>query len=193
MSSTQRGYERHVSDYYITPIKPITEFLEEFARHEPQIFSDETVFLDPTAGGDENNPMSYPEALRFFGISDEKIITMDIREDSRAQFKRDYLSCEPDFPPDVIFTNPPFLLAAEVIEKALKDVKPGGFVVMLLRLNFFGSKKRKPLFAKHMPKYSFVHSRRMSFTADGNTDSIEYQHCVWQSDHFPAFTKLKVI
>jgi hypothetical protein len=193
MSSTQRGYDRHVSDYYITPIRPITEFLEQLMIYEPQVFSDETLFLDPTAGGDAEHPMSYPEALKMYGISDEKIITMDIREDSRAQIKCDYLTHELDFRPDVIFTNPPFLLAAEVIEKALKDVKPGGFVVMLLRLNFFGSKKRKPLFDRHMPKYSFVHSRRISFTADKNTDSIEYQHCVWQSDHFPAFTKLKVI
>jgi hypothetical protein len=93
----------------------------------------------------------------------------------------------------VIFTNPPFLLARNVIEKALGDVQPDGFVVMLLRLNFFGSKKRKDLFQKHMPKYSFVHSKRISFTADKNTDSIEYAHYVWQSGYYPEFTKLKVI
>ena len=94
MSSTQRGYDRHASDYYITPIRPITEFLEQLMIYEPQVFSDETLFLDPTAGGDDEHPMSYPEALKMYGISDEKIVTMDIREDSRAQIKCDYLTHE---------------------------------------------------------------------------------------------------
>jgi hypothetical protein len=45
---------------------------------------------------------------------------------------------------------------------------------MLLRLNFFGSKDRKPFWEEHMPEYCFVHHRRMSFIDKGGTDSIEY-------------------
>lgn len=37
MSSTQRGYERHKSDYYVTPINKIKDFLNEFVKHEPSI------------------------------------------------------------------------------------------------------------------------------------------------------------
>jgi len=49
---------------------------------------------------------------------------------------------------------------------------------MLLRLNYFGGKKRKKFWDENMPKYVFVHNRRMSFAEDGKTDSIEYMHAV---------------
>ena len=48
-------------------------------------------------------------------------------------------------------------------EKALNDVDNNGFVVMLLRLNFFGSKERKSFFDKHMPETCFVHHQRIGF------------------------------
>ncbi|HBF3986180.1 TPA: hypothetical protein KOD80_004273 [Clostridioides difficile] len=44
-----------------------------------------------------------------------------------------------------------------------------------------------------MPKYIFVHNRRMSFTDDGKTDSIEYAHFVWQKGYNPKFSQLKVL
>lgn len=184
MSSTNRGNDRHVSDYYVTPVSDIRLFLDEVLKHEPTLL-DGLVF-DPCAGGDENFPMSYPEAIG------RRVHTMDIREDSRAEIKSDYLTTELDFFPNTIITNPPFYLAEDIIRKALDDVFPDGFVVMLLRLNFYGSKKRKPLFDRYMPKYSFIHHKRISFTG-GQTDSIEYQHCVWQKGFHPEFTKVKVI
>lgn len=193
MSSTSRGYKRHLTDYYVTPINEIVHFLREFKKFEPQIFNSETLFLDPTAGGDEANGMSYPIALQQLGIRDEQIRTIDIREDSRAEIVDDYLKHNVEQKPDVIITNPPFSDAREIIEKALDDVKDGGFVIMLLRLNFYGSKRRKDMWDKQLPKYSFVHNKRMSFTSDGRTDSIEYQHCVWQKGYYPKFAHLRVI
>ena len=44
-----------------------------------------------------------------------------------------------------------------------------------------------------MPKYCFVHHRRISFTDDRKTDSIEYAHFVWQKGYNEQFTQLKVI
>ena len=64
---------------------------------------------------------------------------------------------------------------------------------MLLRLNYFGGKVRKELWEKQMPKYCFVHHKRISFTDDRKTDSIEYAHFVWQKGHNEQFTQLKVI
>ena len=193
MSSTARGYDRHVSDYYVTPIDKIIDFLSEFQKVEPEIFNAKNIFLDPTAGGDLFNKMSYPEALKQIGIDEDRIKTIDIREDSLAEVKGDYLSISLDYKPKVIITNPPFAIAREIIEKALDDVEDGGFVVMLLRLNFYGGKLRKDMWDNQLAKYSFVHNRRMSFTDDGKTDSIEYQHCVWQKGFYPDFTYLKVI
>ena len=195
MSSTNRGYDRHKSDYYVTPLSSIHDFLNEFKQDEPLLFraEDGVTFLDPSAGGDDENDMSYPTALMEHGVKASDILTVDIREDSLAEIKSDYLKLELTNKPDVIITNPPFNLAREIIEKALEDVADGGFVVMLLRLNFFGSKKRRDMWRNQMPKYAYVHSRRMSFTDDRKTDSIEYQHLVWQKGHYPDHTKLKVI
>lgn len=194
MSSTNRSNARetHVSDYYITPVNKIVEFLSEFNKHE-DIFRKDVRILDCCAGGDEKHPMSYPEALKQIGVNPHNIFTVDIREDSLADSKGDYLvlDCKNQF--DVIITNPPFNISKKIIEKALDDVKDGGYVIMLLRLNYLGGKLRKDLWDKHMPSYIFVHNRRMSFTDDGKTDSIEYAHYVWKKGEYPKFSKLMVI
>lgn len=191
MSSTNRSKARdsHVSDYYVTPVDSIKAFLKEFMVLEPWAFSGHV--LDPCAGGDAEHRMSYPSALTDFGIT--PVDTLDIREDSPATFKGGYLGYDAHDRYRVIITNPPFNMARTIIEKALRDVQNGGYVIMLLRLNFFGSRAREDLWREQTPKWSFVHSRRMSFTDDGKTDSIEYMHCVWQKGYYPEFTKLKVI
>jgi len=194
ISSTNRNKNKiqirdENKDYYITPIDKIQEFLNEFIKHEPNAFIGQN--LDCCAGGDKNHLMSYPEALKSLGI--HNVHTIDIREDSLAANKCDYLQTPYTNIFDMIITNPPFNIAREIIEKALIDVKDNGFVIMLLRLNFFGGKLRKDLWDKQMPKYAFVHNKRLSFTDDNKTDSIEYMHCVWQKGYYPEFTQIKVI
>lgn len=187
MSSTNRGGTREAKNYYVTPIDEIIKFLYNLNQVVPLR---NRYVLDPSAGGDENNPMSYPKALRPYTPF---ITTIDIRDDSKASLKADYLTTEVSYAPEIIITNPPFYAVVEFIEKALEDVTEGGYVAMLCRLNFFGSQKRKPFWDKHMPVYTFVHNKRMSFTPDGKADSIEYAHFVWQKDNYPEFTQLKVI
>lgn len=194
MSSTGRSAARkgHQFDYYVTPIADIALFLQSVTEYEPGIFAGGLI-LDPCAGGDATHPMSYPTALAEFGVDPAQIKTRDIRDDSPAEIKGDYLAADIGFQPKTIITNPPFVLAREFLEKALQDVAEDGFVIMLLRLNFFGSKIRLDLFQRHMPKYAFVHHKRISFTSDGKTDSIEYAHFIWQKGNHPTFTQLKVI
>ncbi len=201
MSSTKRGGQREISDYYMTPQVEIEKFLsswiEELERpyHYCEIGSYTTwTWFDPCAGGDEKNEASYPVVLRrmFPGIT---VGTMDIRGDSRAVIIHDYLKYQ--FPNEtiihVIITNPPFSLAQEIIQKALQDVSNGGYVIMLLRLNFLGSVKRFPFWNQQLPVWCYVHHNRMSFTPDGKTDSIEYAHFIWQKNTSPDFTMMKVI
>lgn len=192
MSSTNRSKARdaHVSDYYVTPVDSIVLFLNDFKRCEE--INESASILDPCAGGDDRFPMSYPEALRQVGFTGP-IETIDIREDSQANIKGNYLEMDCKGKYDLIITNPPFNHALEIIQKALDDVKDGGYVVMLLRLNFFGSQARKTFFDQYLPKYSFVHCKRLKFTNTGGTDSIEYMHTVWQKNYYPEFTKLKII
>ena len=154
MSSTNRGSsykDKTITDYYVTPISEILKFFAAVVEEESDIFSGSVV--DPAAGGDPAHPASYPEALSEIGIPESMVSTIDIREDSRAAIKgKSYLEMELAEKPNLIITNPPFIIAQEFIEKALKDVRDGGYVVMLLRLNFFGSSRRKKLWEKSMPK-----------------------------------------
>lgn len=130
-----------------------------------------------------------------------RLVTHDYREDSPAEFHGDYISgimgrtIPKDFQPDIVITNPPFAIACEVIEQALSDVRKGGLVMMLLRLNFYGGTTDKKVFFDKigLPVAAYVHRKRMSFTADGKTDSIEYQHAIWQSGNNPKFTKMRII
>lgn len=197
MSSTNRGYDRHASDYYKTPVSAIEEFFVKWDEivdmgEVKDIFLPTTKCLDPSAGGDpESRTMPYPSTIKRIYPLVGNIHTMDIREDSSASVIADYLTtpCEGY---DVIITNPPFYAAQEFIEKALDEVNYGGYVIMLLRLNFFGSKKRFSLWQRHMPICTFVHHKRLSFT-DGGTDSVEYMHAVWKQDVRPLSTNLVVI
>ena len=199
MSSTKRSNVRlsHGPDYYITPVKDIELFLSSF-NEVTKIDWQNDFILDPCAGGDSINDMSYPLAIQnFIGAKPVQLDTIDIREDSRANKIADYLSFDVattyQNKPSVIITNPPFAKSLEVIIKSLNDVKDNGWVIMLLRLNFFGSKQRKYFWDKLMPRYVFVHHKRISFTQNGSTDSIEYAHFCWQKGNYPKFTELKVI
>ena len=196
MSSTNRknAKERHKSDYYVTPQKCIKDFLDAFLEDKKSLSLDELLILDPCAGGDSQHPMSYPEVLiRDFGVKPLYLTTVDIREDSLAQWKGDFLRGSSGLDYDLIITNPPFNLAKEFITKSLEYVPDGGYVIMLLRLNFLGSKARKQFLIDHMPKYIYVHNRRMSFTDDGKTDSIEYMHAVWEKGYHPKYSLTRII
>lgn len=194
ISSTNRSDARdfHVSDYYRTPVIKIKEFLNEFSKYE-NVFNSNIKILDPCSGGDNINQMSYPTAIQEFSNQEILIDTVDIRDDSRANLKQDYLEFQPEEKYDVIITNPPFNISLDIINKALSDVKEDGFVIMLLRLNYLGGKIRQELWKNNMPKYIFVHNKRMSFTDDKKTDSIEYAHFVWQKGYSPNFSRLKVL
>ncbi len=179
MSSTNRGRSRNISDYYITPEEEINKFLDKFL-HDHYLIRNCRI-LDPCAGGDSIHPMAYPNALAKHGFTD--ITTIDIRPDSKAQIQADYLNYQVIGSYDLIITNPPFYIAEEVVKKAFRDVGGEygiyGTIVMLLRLNFMGSQNRKDFWMEYPPDEIYIHSKRMCFTGDGKTDSIEYAHFVW--------------
>jgi len=135
--------------------------------------------------------MSYPKAMEeLFWY--KNLETIDIRSDSLANIKANYLEYDCKNKYDMIITNPPFNIALDIIKKALNDVNESGYVIMLLRLNFLGSKQRFKFWENNKPKYIFVHHKRMSFTENGGTDSIEYAHFVWQRGYY-GDTRLYVI
>lgn len=192
MSSTNRGSRRRDYDYYKTPIKEIEKFLISFHSNLFIIMGNDVKILDPCAGGSKKDNMSYPQAYKNLGWQN-KIDTIDIREDSKADIIGDYLNIDCKNKYDIIITNPPFDISLEIIKKALQDVKENGYVIMLQRLNFLGSKKRFNFWQENMPNYIFVHHKRMSFIEGKGTDSIEYAHYVWQKGWKVDSSKLYLI
>lgn len=188
MSSTNRKSTRNKHDYYVTPISAITTFLTAFHKNVGPL---PTPILDPCAGGDATHPMSYPTGLREMGYEAHHIVTSDIRADSLADFKgKDYLQEKRWMGiPNTIITNPPFNLAFPLLRTALVDVKDDGYVIFLLRLNFFGSKERNTWLRNNMPEHCFIHAKRIKFTEGKSGDSIEYAHFVWRKGFNPDFTK----
>ena len=183
MSSTNRGTQRNADDYYVTPHWLIEDFLAAFAESNILVCSpDENPrVLDPSAGGCEKYPMSYPTVLEQEGF---RVESWDIREDSRANLKGvNFLNVPSALLPkyDMLITNPPFNVAQEFTEHALEMVKEGGLVIMLQRLNWLGSQKRKPMWQKLPLAAVYVHSKRPGFDPQkpSKTDSTEYAHFVF--------------
>lgn len=183
MSSTLRGYDRHKSDYYVTPDWIIDELFDSI----PELFDemDGRIALDPCAGGGiVNNTqafgMPYPEALKRRGW--KHIHTMDIREDSLAEIKHDFLQWDTKIDYDLIITNPPFAIAEEITRKALSLADPeSGKVIMLQRLNWLGSASRDDFFTEYPPSLIVMHAKRPSFGGTTSTDSVEYAHFIWDN------------
>lgn len=207
MSSTNRGYDRHVADYYVTPKQDVKLFLNKFIDTESLVNPSQLSWLDPCCGGDDINDATYISVINEM-YEPKKICGIDIRDDSHADVVMDYLTAEKEnmAEHDIIISNPPFYLAEEFIKKSLEFVNDGGYVIMLLRLNFFGSQKRKELFDNNMPKLCFIHRNRINFIpksmkdamkAKGEKvpsgDSIEYAHFVWQKGYDENYCKTFII
>ncbi len=137
--------------------------------------------------------MPYEAVLREWGI---RPFTLDIRDNSMADFKGDFLTYRflqsQKF--DLIISNPPFSLIPEFVNRALNLLPENGYLVYLLRLNYFGGQKRSEWLRTMMPERCYVHARRISFDPiHRRTDSIEYMHAVWRKGHYPTATQLRVI
>jgi len=183
MSSTNRGTQRNADDYYVTPHWLIEDFLAAFSENCRFNFDEQAypLILDPSAGGCDKYEMSYPTVLEKHGFTVE---SWDIREDSRANLKSvNFLNVPSALLPkyDMLITNPPFNVAQEFTEHALEMVKEGGLVIMLQRLNWLGSQKRKPMWQKLPLAAVYVHSKRPGFDPQkpSKTDSTEYAHFVF--------------
>jgi hypothetical protein len=207
MSSTNRGYNRHIADYYVTPKYVVKDFLSSFLQDENIDRPDRMSWLDPCCGGDENNEATYLTVIND-EFEPKSICGIDIRQDSRADVKMDFLQCEKQnmLEHDIVISNPPFYLAEQFIRKSIEFTKNGGYVIMLLRLNFFGSQHRKQLFDEFMPYACYVHMKRINFISPSmkkqmeslgkktpTGDSIEYAHFVWKIGENNNFCKTFII
>lgn len=164
MSQRVSGYERQPNDFYATP----SWVTEEAAKH-----------LGPGTG-------AIWECACGTGkmVSTLKDLGYDVRWSDLLEDGRGFLE-HTRIPQGVctIFTNPPYGLAVEFIEHALKLTEPvGGQVAMLLRTDFDHAKTRRHLFAEH-PAFTkkLTLLKRIKWFEDSN-GSPSYNHAFFYWD-----------
>lgn len=181
MSATGRGEERYENDEYDTPPWCVHRLLDKMG-----LLLHGTKWLEPCAGGGV-----LIQAVNCHWFSRKIQWTAnELQEKHRESLSRlasvtigDIRAATFPEPFDVAICNPPYNLAREVIEVGMQHART---VVMLLRLNFLGSKARHPWISTHMPKYIGVLPDRPAFrvskkTGKLGTDATEYAWMVWQA------------
>lgn len=137
MSQRESGYERKERDLYETPTWPT----EALLPHLP----DAEAILEPAAASGQ-----MVRVLRRHA----RVIASDIEPFEGLDGIGDFLERTDAQGCTGIVTNPPFGLAPQFIEHALRLMEPvDGFVAMLLRTNFDHAKSRTHLF-RDCPAFS---------------------------------------
>jgi hypothetical protein len=162
MSQRDSGYERIDRDLYETP-EWVTRVLV------PHLPPDKIVW-EPACGS--GKMVRALMANKFFCVQSDITFGDDFLEQAQP------LS-------NVIVTNPPYKLAREFIEHALKLVGPSGFVAMLLRTDFDHAATRQHLFSGCS---AFAHKivltkRVVWFEREGAAPSFNHAWYIWRGDH----------
>ena len=163
-----RAYPRPVNDYYKTPDWVPERFLSEWG---PIITPPQTIrallsslrrmWPEATIEARDVCPQPGDEGV---------VVPADFWLDDRPESY------------DLVITNPPYEVAEAFVRNAMGKVRQGGHNVQLLRLDFLGSKERKPLWREFgYPEWVYVHAERPSFRGEG-TDTTYSAWFVWACD-----------
>jgi hypothetical protein len=167
MSQRESGYERKERDLYETP-EWVTEALLPHIRDVSNIW-------EPAAGSGK-----MARVLERIGTVQTSDITTTIF-DPRGD---DFLKIV-NRPWAAIITNPPYALAQEFIQHALRLTKPNGLVAMLLRTDYDHAKTRQHLFGG-CPQFAkkLVLTRRIVWF-DGPNAAPSFNHAwyLWDWIH----------
>lgn len=152
MSATNRGAKRQAADNYPTP-------MESFLPLIPYLPKDVPIW-EPASGDGRLVDAMCEAGIRASG-ADIRVTGYDFLEDC--------------MPGSCCVTNPPYSLAFEFVQRAVKLYTE---VFMLLRLNFLASQARAEWFKQHEPRALFVLSKRPCFV-NGKSDACDYAWFYW--------------
>jgi hypothetical protein len=152
MSSTNRGSQRVENDLYETQPKSTNSFLDHFTLKPG-------VVLECCAG---RGAISR-EIRKRYPESHNPIMQVEINPEHReslAQYGEveivDFLNWYNAVTDEImvssigtIITNPPFIIAQEIIEHCFAIADPGTEIIMYLRQAFFSSEERRGFWEKH--------------------------------------------
>lgn len=149
-ASNHSETEREQHDYYATP--PIaTELLCKL-----EVFSKD--ILEPCCGEGH-----IAKVLEKNGYNVE---SMDLIDRGFGKGGVDFLKYNEAVDKDII-TNPPYSMAQEFVEHAMKIITDGHKVAMFLKLSFLEGKDRRKMFEKYPPKTVWVSSSRLGCAKNG--------------------------
>lgn len=165
-------------DYYPTPYPVALDALSYMPRTLTP-----TCILDPGAGlgvwgqaarslwpqacitGIDIRPLQRPAAYNFWFTNDFRLM--------------DEARCF-----DLVVGNPPYKYAEPFVRHSLKMLEPGGYLIMLLRLNFLESKSRANGLWRDYPLFEVIVSAgRVSFTGDGRSNATAYAYFIWKQGY----------
>lgn len=172
MSSTNRNRAdrgRVDQDFYATPPEATEALIRYFGR---SMF---TPTLDPCCGDGAILKAARGLGVEMRGIELDHGRGYDAFLDFEVEVGVDALTRP--WTGEVVLTNPPFVLAQEFIEKAIRECRACAF---LERMDFFGSIKRLDFWRRNRPGYVLQLIPRPQFMW-GKSDSCEYAWIVWFS------------
>lgn len=161
MSATNRGAQRVTNDLYPTPAPPINALLSVLR------YSGIRTFHEPCKG---------------LGAIYDRI---ECRYKSYCEIAegKDYLTYTAPHHYDLIVTNPPFSLALPFLKKSLQEAAT---VIYLLRLNFLGSRERRPFWHANRPTHVLTLAERPIFVWTCRPHKGEKRGC--GASYLPAST-----
>lgn len=152
-------------DFYSTDPSAVNDLLQKM----PELAECKRV-LEPCAGVGSISD-------RFQFLTGIKVDTYDILSRREDIIQMDYINLDCAGVYDLIITNFPYkegtakapIGFSQLLNKALKDVAPGGYVCSFQRLLSLESKKRyEQIYSKYKPEMIYVYSHRMSCYANGD-------------------------
>lgn len=157
---------RRKSDYYPTP-EQCTQALLDFLKIQKP-----SVIWEPACG---EGFMS-----EVFKKNGYEVISTDINSYGYEDDVCDFITSK-SVACDWIITNPPFSLAEDFIRKCISLKKP---FAMLLKSQYWHSKKRLSLFLEHKPQYVLPLTWRpdFEFGKRGGAPTMEVIWTVWGAD-----------
>jgi hypothetical protein len=180
MSQRESGYDRIKDDAYNTPAWVTEALLQHVSFHD-------LIVWEPAAGIGK-----MVDALRRAGIN---VFRSDINEHEGLDLVSSFFDADLPFDCHCIITNPPYALAREFCEHALKLTEPvRGAVAMLLRTDFDHAKSRTHLF-RDCPAFAMkivLLKRIVWFTEDNGkpkaSPSFNHAWYLWNWSHKGAPT-----
>lgn len=169
-----RKEEREENDFYATDPKALELLLD---KNEIKLSKN---VWEPACG---DGSLSRVLEQRGYSVFNTDLID---RGHDNFHLAKNFFEFEMEYDGDII-TNPPYKLAVEFVNHALKLVKEGRYVVMFLKIQFLESQSRyDELFKINPPKYIYVFSKRINTARNGEFSKYKaapalcYAWFVWQ-------------